>query len=114
MSKNNLAHALLSSLSAINAPKKITIDEFNGDVYIKQLSVKEQEAIATHVKACDTDHMALLFVYGVCDETGARLFDLDDIDKINQLNFKAVYAVIKQINALNGLDETIEAHEKNS
>lgn len=114
MSKAKLASALLTGLAVINEPKKINIPEFNGDLYIRQLTVQDQEQIATHIKKDEGHNMALSFVFGVCDEKGERLFDIDDLDKISQLNFKGVYSVIKEINKLNGLDENSETQEKNS
>lgn len=114
MSKATLASALLAGLSAINEPKKINIADFNGDIYIRQISVGEQEQIAKHLEKEKGNNMALSFIFGVCDEKGNRLFTIDDLDKINQINFKAMLSVIKEINKLNGLDENSETQEKNS
>ncbi|UZA15848.1 phage tail assembly chaperone family protein, TAC [Moraxella bovis] len=112
MSKATLATALLAGLSAINEPKKINIADFNGDIYIRQITVGEQEQIAKHLEKEKGNNMALSFIFGVCDEKGNRLFTIDDLDKINQINFKAMLSVIKEINKLNGLDEKSETHEK--
>lgn len=114
MSKATLASALLAGLAVINEPKKINISDFNGDIYIRQISVGEQEQIAKHLEKEKGNNMALSFIFGVCDEKGNRLFTIDDLDKINQINFKAMLSVIKEINKLNGLDENSETHEKNS
>lgn len=114
MSKATLASALLAGLAVINEPKKINISDFNGDIYIRQISVGEQEQIAKHLEKEKGNNMALSFIFGVCDEKGNRLFTIDDLDKINQINFKAMLSVIKEINKLNGLDENSETQEKNS
>lgn len=114
MSKATLATALLAGLSVINEPKKINIADFNGDIYIRQISVGEQEQIAKHLEEKTGNNMALSFIFSVCDEKGNRLFTIDDLEKINQINFKAMLSVIKEINKLNGLDEKSETHEKNS
>lgn len=114
MSKASIATALLASLSAINEPKKINIAEFDGDIYIRQISVGEQSQIAKYLKDDENNNMALSFIFGVCDEKGNRLFTFDDLDKINQINFKAMLSVIKEINKLNGLDIDTDDHEKNS
>lgn len=114
MSKATLATALLAGLSAINEPKKINIADFNGDIYIRQITVGEQEQIAKYLEKEKGNNMALSFIFGVCDEKGNRLFTIDDLEKINQINFKAMLSVIKEINKLNGLDEKSETHEKNS
>ncbi|ELA08734.1 hypothetical protein MOMA_09251 [Moraxella macacae 0408225] len=114
MSKATIANALLVGLSASNAPKKINILEFDGDIYIRQISVGEQAQIAKYLKDDENNNMALSFIFGVCDEKGNRLFDIGDLDKINQINFKAMLAVIKEINKLNGLDVDMDDHEKNS
>lgn len=114
MSKATIATALLAGLSAINEPKKINIPEFDGDIYIRQISVGEQEQISKHLEKEEGNSMALSFIFGVCDEKGNRLFTIDDLDKINQINFKAMLAIIKGINKLNGLDDKKEDHEKNS
>lgn len=111
---NKLANALLSSLSAVNEPKKINIPEFDGDIYIRQISVGEQEQIAKHLEKQKGNNIALSFIFGVCDEKGNRLFTIDDLEKINQINFKAMLSVIKEINKLNGLDADTADHEKNS
>lgn len=114
MSKATLATALLASLSAINEPKKINIAEFDGDIYIRQITVGEQEQIAKHLEKEKGNNMALSFIFGVCDEKGNRLFTIDDLDKISQINFKAMLPIIKEINKLNGLDINSETEEKNS
>lgn len=114
MSKAVIATALLAGLSAINQPKKINIDEFDGDIYIRQITVGEQEQIAKHLEKEKGNNMALSFIFGVCDNKGNRLFTIDDMEKINQINFKAMLSVIKEINKLNGLDIDSETHEKNS
>lgn len=108
-----LATELLAGLSAINEPKKINIAEFDGDIFIRQISVGEQEQIAKHLEQQKGNNMALSFIFGVCDEKGNRLFSLDDLDSINQINFKAMLSVIKEINKLNGLDTDTDEHEKN-
>ncbi|OAV09496.1 phage tail assembly chaperone family protein, TAC [Moraxella catarrhalis] len=107
-----LATELLAGLSAINEPKKINIAEFDGDIFIRQISVGEQEQIAKQLEKEKGNNMALSFIFGVCDEKGNRLFSLDDLDSINQINFKAMLSVIKQINKLNGLDTDTDEHEK--
>ncbi|WAJ74574.1 phage tail assembly chaperone family protein, TAC [Moraxella bovis] len=114
MSKATLATALLAGLSAINEPKKINIADFNGDIYIRQITVGEQEQIAKHLEKEKGNNMALSFIFGVCDEKGNRLFTIDDLDKISQINFKAMLPIIKEINKLNGLDIDSETQEKNS
>lgn len=114
MSKATLATALLASLSVINEPKKIKIAEFDGDIYIRQITVGEQEQIAKHLEKEKGNNMALSFIFGVCDEKGNRLFTIDDLDKISQINFKAMLSIIKEINKLNGLDIDSETQEKNS
>ena len=116
MSKAKLATALLASLAVINEPKKISIPEFNGDLYIRQFTVSDQEQISKHLEENKSKdkNMALTFIFGVCDEKGERLFGIDDLDKISQLNFKGVYSVIKEINEFNGLNNKLEDDEKNS
>lgn len=114
MSKASIATALLASLSVINEPKKINIAEFDGDIYIRQITVGEQEQIAKHLEKEKGNNMALSFIFGVCDEKGNRLFTIDDLDKISQINFKAMLSIIKEINKLNGLDIDSETQEKNS
>lgn len=114
MSKASIATALLASLSVINKPKKINIAEFDGDIYIRQITVGEQEQIAKHLEKEKGNNMALSFIFGVCDEKGNRLFTIDDLDKISQINFKAMLSIIKEINKLNGLDIDSETQEKNS
>lgn len=112
MSKATYANTLLATLTAMNEPQKITIPEFDGDIYIRQISVGEQEQIAKYLEKQKGNNMALSFIFGVCDDKGNRLFTLDDLDKINQINFKAMLSVIKEINKLNGLDINTGEHEK--
>lgn len=113
MSKNTLKSTLISSLSAINKPQKITVPEFDGDLYIRQITVGEQEEIIKHLEKNKGNNMAISFIYAVCDENGNRLFGIDDLEDINQINFKVMLSITKEINKLNGLDIDSETHEKN-
>ena len=116
MTKATLATALLTSL--INKPKQIHIPEFDGDIYIRKISVGEQKQLSEYLekekeKGSDGNNMALSFVFGVCDKDGNLLFTHDDLDKINQIDFGAVLSVVKEINKLNGFDESMDDQEKN-
>ena len=107
---NNLATTLLKKLNPANTPEKITVSEL-GDIYIRQVSIGEQQQISKLLKGIDPKSdeynitsIALTFIFGVCDEHGEFLFKPDDIEAVKQIKFKSMLDIVKEINELNGID----------
>lgn len=107
---NNLATTLLKKLNPANTPEKITVSEL-GDIYIRQVSIGEQQQISKLLKGIDPKSdeynitsIALTFIFGVCDEHGEFLFKPDDVEVVKQIKFKSMLDIVKEINELNGID----------
>lgn len=114
MSKAKLAAALLASLTDSNKPKKINIPEFNGDIYIRQITVGEQAEFVEIIKQNKASDLAITFIFGVCDENGNRLFTIDDLEQVNKINFHTMMKIAKEINQFNGVTKDDVDYEKNS
>lgn len=113
MSKAKLATALLASLSE-KQTKKINIPEFEGDIYIRQITVGEQAELVETVEQGKASDLATTFIFGVCDENGNRLFSLDDLEQVNKINFHTMMKIAKEINQFNGVTKDDVDYEKNS
>lgn len=109
--------AILALASKSPNVEKLSLPEIGGDIYIKELTAGEREALETQMRA-QTDKNAVratVFVHTVCDEDGELMFDVEDIETIKQLPSRPVIKVFNRSNEMNGITpEQVDVAEKNS
>lgn len=93
--------------------KKVSVPELDGDghAYVRVLSGKELE----ESKALEREHKeqypdmaaaAALVVYGVCDDSGKRVFSDSDIEVVLDIEFPVLMRLAEEVLELNGLTES--------
>ena len=89
--------------------------ELGGDVRVRGLSAYEQSQITKKVNAQQTDDLAvILCIMGIVDESGERVFTVDDKDALKSKSFAVLDRIAKKILELSGSTEDgIETAEKN-
>lgn len=111
--------------------KKIRVPVWNQDIYIRQLTRGQQDNYLKrqygHTKVLQEGkkaerqevagvqifgHDAFLFVCGVCDENGERLFTEKDIPSIQEKNGEAIGFVAKEIVIFSGMQEEVNELEE--
>lgn len=102
---------LLNKIKSLSEPTQASIDGIDEPLFIRRISVAEQGKLA---KLADDQTAAAvaLVLYGVCDETGERLFDDDDAKQIEDLDSKTVGQIVEAVSRVNF--GTAEMAEKNS
>lgn len=97
--------------------EKIELPEMGGEVYIKELTAGEREALEKQMQS-QTDKNAVratVFVHSVCNADGELMFDVEDIEVIKQLPSRPVIKVFNRSNEINGITpEQVDTAEKNS
>lgn len=97
--------------------EKIELPEMGGDVYIKELTAGEREALEKQMQS-QTDKNAVratVFVHSVCNADGELMFDVEDIEAIKQLPSRPVIKVFNRSNEINGITpKQVDTAEKNS
>lgn len=97
--------------------EKIELPEMGGEVYIKELTAGEREALEKQMQS-QTDKNAVratVFVHSVCNADGELMFDVEDIEAIKQLPSRPVIKVFNRSNEINGITpEQVDTAEKNS
>jgi hypothetical protein len=110
--------------------KKIRVSEWQDEIFIRQLTrgqqdeylirqygetklrqdlkAKEQEVSAVNIYGHDT----FLFICGVCDKEGIRLFDHKDAKEIEDKNGEAIGFVAKEIVAFSGMGAEVAEIEE--
>jgi hypothetical protein len=109
--------------------KEIHVPVWDADIFIKQLTRGQQDAYLKRqfgkfgVKQTGKQqniesnmdmfgHDAWLFVQGVCDENGKRIFSDSEVGQIEAKNGEAVGFVASEIVKFSGMDADIEELEK--
>lgn len=96
--------------------EKVHVAEWGGEVYVRQLSASERDAIELlWEKTQRVNFRARLAVATVCDETGKDVFELRDIDALGDKPsgpLLTVCDVALRVNKFTTAD--VEALEKNS
>lgn len=111
---NKTTKTLLDKLKQNNKPEKISIAGFDEPLYIRRITLAEQAEIAKFSNEKDElSAPVVLMAFGVCDETGERLFSVDDMDELKQLDLKTVLSIVNHINRVNGFHQDVEQAEKN-
>lgn len=94
---------------AIEGP--IEIEEWDGEVYLREMSAKEREEYENEVVTGDpqdpevnTEHMrARLLVRALCDEDGERLFETDDMEALSERSADVLGRLFERAQRLSGL-----------
>lgn len=117
--KGVLGKAAILAFASNSALKveKIELPEMGGEVYIKELTAGEREALEKQMQS-QTDKNAVratVFVHSVCNADGELMFDVEDIEAIKQLPSRPVIKVFNRSNEINGITpEQVDTAEKNS
>lgn len=85
---------------------KVTVPEWDGEVYVRELTAKEQELAEERVKANGKDNAAWVASLTLCDELGNNLFTEKDIPELSKLSGNVLTRVILETSKLSGLDES--------
>lgn len=112
-----LSKASILSVIGTLSPVKVSIPELDGDIYIKQQTAAEREALEQAIDAQKDKQgiRAVGFVHSVCDAEGNLLFSDDDIEQVKQLPSKIVAKVFNKSNEVNGVaNDAVDNAEKNS
>lgn len=104
----------------------LNIKQWKGRVYMRNFTGRERTTMtakiqATNEKSADQNLALILwvFVHGVCDSKGERLFG-DDKDTLNKLKDKqgavleGAAKAIMEFNAVSDIQEKVEEEAKNS
>jgi hypothetical protein len=106
--------------------EELNIEEWNGKVYMRTFTGTERAQLQTkfasvNVKSGNStlDVMLTVFVYGICDGNGKRLFknDKPTLDKLKSKKGTVIESAANQIMIFNGLaqaEKKIEENAKNS
>ena len=98
--------------------EKIELPEMGGEVYIKELTAGEREALEKQMQSqtlAKCRLRATVFVHSVCNADGELMFDVEDIEAIKQLPSRPVIKVFNRSNEINGITpEQVDTAEKNS
>ncbi len=81
---------------------RVDVPEMGGDVCLASLTVAEADKIRT-LGENDIPAVVGLVILGACDETGKRLFTLDDKDALAKLPASALGKIANAVLAHNGL-----------
>lgn len=98
--------ALLNAIAAssILAPERVHIEELDGDVFAKRMTVGEREDYFNKMKALeDSNGLAEAFIFATVDADGERIFNDDDIDVVRTLPQEIVENVLEAFNRTNRL-----------
>lgn len=102
-------------LLAVIAPAPI-LKEIDGigEVYIKKLTIAEQNELAKKGDKADNVATSLNMVaYSLCDENGKRLFGDNDIKELGNLTAEQMTAIVNVISDINGFDTKLDDVKKN-
>jgi len=93
---------------------KVEVPEWGGEVFVRELSAKEQDEIADVVRKGQTLSNAKLAAMVLCDENGIPLFTDKDIPQLEQVSGNVLGKVLTASAKLSGADEnTIQELQKN-
>lgn len=100
--------------------KKIFVEEWDGYVYIKEMSAQDMQANANFAltKRGETDMAkavripARIACRQVVDEAGGRVFTDHDIQQLERLNHSAISYISEQVNALSGIEADGDGDEE--
>lgn len=112
--------AILSRSAILSADDfvfaNVPCPEWGGDVRVRGLTAADQQYIAKLNKEEKTDEMTLaVFIRGVVDENGDRIFDSKDRDELRKRSFAVIDRCAQKIAELTGRSDPdgIEAARKN-
>lgn len=102
--------------------KKIYVKEWGGDIYIKQMSGKEQDELEKQMSESDktksfTNRRARYLALFITDKDGKRFFDINnkqEMDLLSEKSGKVLNYIAEEITKLNGVtEEELENIAKN-
>lgn len=99
--------------------EKVPVAEWGGDVFVKTITAKEQDAwsadVADQKKDNRANFQASFLVMCICDEAGDLLFTKEDADALGDKSAGALNKVFNVASRLNGLSVgDVKELEKNS
>lgn len=115
--------ALLTAIaaSAMLEPQRLTIEELDGDVFVKRLTLGERDQYFADMKEVTKqggNGNVEAFVYAILTEDGEPMFTLDDADIIKSLPPGLTTTVLHEFNKINrfiAADNDVEGSDlKNS
>lgn len=85
-----------------------------GEVYLKKLTVAEQNQLAKNKDKIDDVTATLNMVaYSLCDENGKRLFGDNEIQEVGKLTTEQVSSLAGVISEINGFETKLDDVKKN-
>jgi hypothetical protein len=96
--------------------KKIEVKELGGEIYIRQLTAKDQDEMErNHLKDGRYDYPRVLnAIYAICDENGERMFSEKDFDEVAQIPGKALMKVLLESADFSDIsDDSVKDKAKN-
>jgi len=90
----------------------VKVKEWEGTVFIKELSVKERIEFEASIKEKDDTMRAMLTMLSIsiCDKDGNKLFEASDIEALYKKNVKVILKLFRIANKLSALN--VESEEK--
>ena len=106
-----LTKAQLLAIASTPILKKI---DGIGEVYLKKLTVAEQNQLAKSKDKVDDITTTLNMVaYSLCDENGKRLFGDNEVQEVGKLTTEQIACLAKVISEINGFDVKTNEIKKN-
>jgi len=101
--------AIIASAAKMKT-ERLTIEEWGGDVIIRELTGKERDTIeAALLRGRDANNFSNIRSKAVAkaliDENGNRLFDDNDIELINNLSSNVINTIFEAVNRISGMGE---------
>lgn len=97
--------------------ERVYIKEWKRDIYVREMTGQERQEFLSLARD-EKQHAraeAFLIALVACDETGEKIFSMDQVDALQKKNAKALDALGKVILALNKIgDDAVEAEKKDS
>ncbi len=99
--------------------EKVTVKEWGGDVYIKQMTAREQDKFEEQSRGKNggpnlVNIRARMVGACLCDESGKRLFEDEEIAKLSLKSGSVLNRLIDKITELNRIsEEDLEKIAKN-
>lgn len=87
--------------SALIKPQRLEIDELNGVVFVKRLTLGEREAYFEDMKTVTGSGNAEAFIKAIVTENGEHMFDDADVEIIHTLPPVLTEAVLATFNKIN-------------